>query len=102
MIIFENSVPTLTIALCLGGAVLAAAYSAFRYLPSGAFRVVLFGLHVLALLGLALGLHGCAQSPAVAPRTYDVVVYGDSAAAVAAAVQAKRQGLLVETGLRAG
>jgi len=52
MIIFENSVPTLTIALCLGGAVLAAAYSAFRYLPSGAFRIVLFGLHVLALLGL--------------------------------------------------
>jgi hypothetical protein len=50
---------------------------------------------LLALLGLALGLHGCAQSPAVAPRTYDVVVYGDSAAAVAAAVQAKRQGLSV-------
>ena len=47
---------------------------------------------LLALLGLALGLHGCAQSPAVAPRTYDVVVYGDSAAAVAAALQAKRQG----------
>jgi len=47
---------------------------------------------LLALLGLALGLHGCAQSPAVAPQTYDVVVYGDSAAAVAAAVQAQRQG----------
>ena len=31
----------------------------------------------------------CAQTPV----THDVVVYGDSAAAVAAAIQAKRQGL---------
>jgi len=52
MIIFENSVPTFTIVLCIGGAVLVAAYSAFRLLPSGAFRIVLFLLHVLALTGL--------------------------------------------------
>ena len=53
MIIFENSVPTLTIVLCLVAAALAAAYSAYRFLPSSSFRVVLFFLHVLALLGLA-------------------------------------------------
>ena len=52
MIILENSVPTLVIVLCLGGAVLAAAYSAFRLLPAGSLRIVLFLLHILALLGL--------------------------------------------------
>jgi predicted flavoprotein YhiN len=45
-------------------------------------------------------LLGAATSLRAAGEPYDIVVYGDSAAAVAAAVQAKRQGskvLLVNT-----
>ena len=61
MIIFENSVPTLTIVLCLVAAALAAAYSAYRFLPSGSFRVVLFFLHVLALTVHGL-FHGALHS----------------------------------------
>ena len=40
---------------------------------------------------VALLFAGCATQAPVA-QTYDIVVYGDSAAAVAAALQAKRQG----------